>query len=108
MRIRDKRGRFTKAKAEVKVIDENYEENSGDDEESHRYGRRRRGGGVYIRIPFYEFIPFFCLIFVILVIATPWILIIKPASMNLFKIMARLLYASVDSTMGKNKKDSFD
>lgn len=100
MRSRDKRGRFTKAKAEVKVVDENYEENSGDEERDYGYERRRGGKrGIFIRIPFYEFIPFFCVIFVLLVMNIPWLLMIKPLSTKLIKTMARLLYVSVQAQM---------
>ena len=48
MRLRDKHGKFTKAKAEVKVIDQNYEENSGDEEGGYGYERRIGGRGIYI------------------------------------------------------------
>lgn len=110
MRSRDKQGRFTKAKAEVKVVDENYGENSGDEEGGYRYERRRGGeGGIFIRIPFYEFIPFFCVIFVLLVMNIPWLLILKPLSTRLVRMMARLLYTSVQPQGQQGGKiDGFD
>lgn len=108
MRLRDKHGKFTKAKAEVKVIDQNYEENSGDEEGGYGYERRIGGRGIYIRIPFYEFLPFFCMVFVLLVLTAPWLLMLKPLSTKLIKIMARLLYASASGGQGGKDKDTFD
>lgn len=108
MKRRDSRGRFI-AKAEVTgdvdrsdELEEVYENNYG------RPNGGRGGNGIFIRVPCCEYLPFFLVIFFLIVLALPWLYVIPGLLKSVIRTIARAMLGQISRGVDKSTAKGSD